>query len=178
MKRFIGSSRFRHARAICAALGLAVPALLAVDNKAAVIDNGTAVEEETTAKNWIELGIGGVNITGDEAQFKQEHRWSGDIFGGIQDLHFEQSIGKGTLTIDGRAIFDNHDYDVKVDLSFPNVGYIRAGYTEFRSWYDGNGGYFPGNGLRFPPLHPEDALDRGEAWIELGLRIPKWPEIT
>jgi hypothetical protein len=145
-----------------------------------VTENGTVTEEEEPAfKNWIELGLGGLSISGDAAQFKQEHRISGDLFGGIEDMHYEQAVGKkGQLTIDGRAIFDNNDYDLKVDLSFPNFGYIRGGYTEFRSWYDGNGGFFPGNGLWFPPVHPEDALDRGEAWIELGLRIPKWPEIT
>ena len=154
-----------------------ISSLRAGDNKAAVNENGAAVEEEAP-KNWIELGIGGLNIAGDDAQFKQEHRMSGDIFGGIQDMHLERAIGKGTLTIDGHAIFDNHDYDVKVDLDFPRVGYIRAGYTEFRSWYDGNGGFFPGNGLWFPPRHPEDELDRGEAWIELALRMPKLPEIT
>ena len=49
-------------------------------------------------KNWIELGIGGLIINGDEAQFKQEHRMSGDVFGGIQDLHYEQTVGKnGTV---------------------------------------------------------------------------------
>src|SRR5213596_867359 len=79
-----------------------------------VTENGTVVEEETSAaKNWIELGIGGVNIAGDDAQFKQEHRMSGDVFGGIQDLHWEHEIGKATLSIDGHAIFDNHDYDAK-----------------------------------------------------------------
>jgi hypothetical protein len=159
------------------ALVVAISSVRGGDTKAAVTENGTAVEEETP-KNWIELGIGGVNIAGDDAQFKQEHRMSGDIFGGIEDMHLERAIGKGTLTVDGRAIFDNHDYDVKIEATFPRVGYIRAGYTEFRSWYDGNGGYFPGTGLWFPPAHPEDALDRGEAWIELGLRMPKLPEIT
>ncbi|PYI91751.1 MAG: hypothetical protein DME97_12725 [Verrucomicrobia bacterium] len=145
-----------------------------------VTENGTAVEEETAAgKNWIELAIGGVNIAGDDAQFKQEHRMSGDVFGGINDLHLEQAIGKkGQLTIDGHATFDNHDYDVKIDLTVPNVGYIRAGYTEFRSWYDGNGGFYPIGDTWFQPLHPEMTLDRGEAWIELGLRMPKLPEIT
>jgi hypothetical protein len=143
-------------------------------------DSGTATEEEAPAfKNWIELGIGGVSISGDNAQFKQEHRMSGDIFGGIEDLHFEQPVGKkGQLTIDGHAIFDNHDYDVKVDLTFPGVGYVRGGYTEFRSWYDGNGGFFPVNGQFFAPPHQEMELDRGEAWVELGLRMPKLPEIT
>lgn len=160
------------------ALTFATQPLRAGETK--VTENGTATEEEEPAfKNWIELGIGGVHISGDEAQFKQEHRISGDVFGGIEDMHFEQAIGKkGQLTIDGRAIFDNHDYDVKVDLSFPGVGYLRAGYTEFRSWYDGNGGFFPGNGQFFAPPHPEMELDRGEAWVELGLRMPKLPEIT
>jgi hypothetical protein len=94
-------------------------------------------------------------------------------------MHYEHEIGKGTLTIDGHAIFDNHDYDVKFDYTLPRVGYIRGGYTEFRTWYDGNGGFFPGgNTLWIPPAHPEDEIDRGEAWIELGLRMPKLPEIT
>ena len=170
------NSRFGAALVFAGAVMFANASLRAGETK--VNENGAAVEEEAP-KNWIELGIGGVRISGDEAQFKQEHRISGDFFGGIEDMHYEHAIGKkGQLTIDGHAIFDNHDYDIKFDLSFPDVGYIRAGYTEFRSWYDGNGGFFPGNGLWFPPAHPEDELDRGEAWIELGLRVPKLPEIT
>src|SRR5437763_9357703 len=127
------------------AIALGISSLHAGDNKAPVTDNGTATEEEeSSAKNWIELTIGGVNIAGDDAQFKQEHRISGDVFGGIESMHIERELGKNaTLTIDGRAIFDNHDYDVKIDLTFPKIGYIRGGYTEFRSWYDGNGGFFP-----------------------------------
>src|SRR5436305_5373686 len=172
MKRF-------YLKAACAlAIALGISSLRAGDNKAAVSTAATE-EEESSAKNWIELGIGGVNIGGDDAQFKQEHRASGDIFGGIQDLHFEQAVGKkGQLTVDGHAIFDNHDYDVKIDFTYQGVGYIRVGYTEFRSWYDGNGGFFPGNGQFFTPPHQEMELDRGEAWVELGLRVPKLPEIT
>ena len=140
---------------------------------------GATKEEETDYKNWIELGIGGLIINGDSAQFKQEHRTSGDVFGGIQDMHYEQTVGKdGQFSVDGHAIWDNNDYDVKVELSKPNVGYIRGGFTEFRSWYDGNGGYFPHNGQFFQPPFPEMHIDRGEAWVELGLRLPDWPEIT
>src|SRR2546423_5366893 len=161
------------------ATALGISSLRAGDNKATVNENGTATEEgESSAKNWIELGIGGVNIGGDDAQFKQEHRKSGDVFGGIQDLHYEATMGKGTLIIDGRAMCDNSDYDWKIDFTQPGVGYVRGGYTEFRTWYDGNGGFEPVSGLWIPPVHPEDHLDRGEAWIELGLRMPKLPEIT
>ncbi|MFL6588982.1 MAG: hypothetical protein ACJ8M4_02285 [Chthoniobacterales bacterium] len=163
---------------VCAlSLGCAMP-LRAGETK--VDENGTtaAVEEESSATNWIELTIGGLNIAGDDAQFKQEHHTSGELFGGISDMHYEKTMDKGTLTIDGHALLEAHDYDVTINFTQTDVGYVRAGYTGFRTWYDGNGGFFPGNDLWFPPPHPEDRLDRGEAWIELGLRIPKFPEIT
>ena len=163
----------------CIALGGSYP-LNAGDKEVVKTETAAATEEEEPDfKNWIELGIGSLSVNGDAAQFKQEHRISGDIFGGISDLHLEHAIGKkGQLTIDGHAIVDNHDYDVKVELLLPGVGYVRGGYTEFRSWFDGNGGFFPGNGQFFTPPHQEMELDRGEAWVELGLRMPKLPEIT
>ena len=139
-----------------------------------------AAEETPEYKNWIELGIGGTIVHGDNAQFEQEHRLPANTaYGGIQDLHFEGPLGKdGLFSVDGHAIWDTNDYDIQVQLSKPKLGYIKAGFTEFRSWYDGNGGFFPHNDVFFPPPYPEMHIDRGEAWIELGLRVPDWPEIT
>jgi hypothetical protein len=139
-----------------------------------------STEEEPEYKNWIELAIGGVITHGDRAQFEQEHRLPGDqVYGGIQDLHYEQTLGKDVqLVVDGHALWDNHDYDITVSLTKPKVGYIRGGYNEFRSWYDGNAGFLSPQGTWFPPPFPEMHIDRGEAWIELGLRVPDWPEIT
>jgi hypothetical protein len=140
----------------------------------------TATEEEPEYKNWIELGIGGVITHGDRAQFEQEHRLpGGEVYGGIQDLHFEQTFDKdGLFSIDGHALWDFNDYDITVQLSKPKLGYIKAGFTEFRSWYDGNGGFFPHNDVFFSPPYPEMHIDRGDVWVELGLRVPNWPEIT
>jgi hypothetical protein len=157
---------------------------------AAGLRAGTGDDKEITAtareeqpeeyKNWIELAIGGVITSGDRAQFEQEHRLPGDqVYGGIQDLHVEGTVGKNALfSIDGHALWDFNDYDITVQLAKPNLGYIKAGYTEFRSWYDGNAGFFPHNDVFFEPLYPEMHVDRGDAWIELGLRAPNWPEIT
>ncbi|HJW39268.1 MAG TPA: hypothetical protein VJ420_11695 [Candidatus Udaeobacter sp.] len=141
----------------------------------------TTTEETPEYKNWIELGIGGVITNGDRAQFEQEHRLpGGQVYGGIQDLHFEQTFDKnGLFSIDGHALWDFNDYDITVQLSKPKLGYIKAGFTEFRSWYDGNGGFFPHEGaMYFQPPFPEMHIDRGDAWVELGLRVPDWPEIT
>src|SRR5215831_13007869 len=131
----------------------------------------TATEEQPEEyKNWIELAIGGVITSGDRAQFEQQHWLPGDQpYGGIQDLHFEGTVGKDALlSIDGHALWDFNDYDVTVQLAKPNLGYIKAGYTEFRTWYDGNGGFFPHNDVFFEPPYPEMHVDRGDAWIELG----------
>jgi hypothetical protein len=141
----------------------------------------TATEEQPEEyKNWIELAIGGVITSGDRAQFEQEHKLPGDqVYGGIQDLHLEGTIGKNLqFTLDGHALWDFNDYDVTVQLAKPNFGYIKAGYQEFRSWYDGNAGFFPHNDVFFNPPYPEMHVDRGDAWVELGLRAANWPEIT
>jgi hypothetical protein len=139
-----------------------------------------APEQETEYKNWIELGIGGVITHGDTAQFEQEHHTPGDqVYGGITDMHYEHGVGEATLTIDGHALWDINDYDITVKLEQPKFGYLAAGFTEYRTWYDGNGGFFPPHGgTWFPPFFPEMHIDRGDAWVELGLRIPDWPEIT
>ena len=142
---------------------------------------GETTEAEPDYKNWIEVGMGGVITHGDRAQFEQQH-WlpGGEVYGGITDMHYEHGVGeKATLTIDGHALWDINDYDIKVKLDEPKFGYIAAGFTEFRTWYDGNGGFFPHPGaMWFPPPFPEMHIDRGDVWIEFGLRVPDWPEMT
>jgi hypothetical protein len=148
------------------------------DGKSAT--TATAEEQPEELKNWIEFGFGGVMVDGDRAQFEQEHRLPGDqVFGGIQDLHFEHAIGSDAqLVLDGHAIFDTNDYKLQLTLSKQELGYIQFGYDEFRSWYDGSGGFFPPNGQFFTPFLPEMHVDRGNVWVELGLRLPEFPEIT
>ena len=132
-------------------------------------------EEEPEYKNWIELGIGGVITHGDRAQFEQEHRLPGDqVYGGIQDLHYEQTVGKDVeLVVDGHALWDNHDYDVTVSLTKPKVGYIRGGYNEFRSWYDGNGGFLSPQGNLVSTTIPGNAHRPGRGLDRIGTACPR-----
>jgi hypothetical protein len=169
---------------VCAALWASYPVRGGVnaDGTATPDDKSTAPAEAQPEEynNWIEFGLGGVIVKGDERQFEQEHRIPAEqVFGGIQDLHFEQSIGKDVqLLLDGHALFDSNDYGLRLRLTKAKLGYIEVGYDEFRSWYDGNGGFYPPNGQFFSPNFPEMHIDRGDAWVELGLRVPDWPEIT
>lgn len=175
----LGVGRFACVFALVVSLSAVHPLRAGSDAKATVDSKATPAAEEEDFKNWITLGIGGLITSGDTAQFNQEHRISGDIYGGIEDMHWEHSVfGKGTLAIDGHAIWDNNDYDLKLDLTVPDVGYLRGGWSEFRNWYDGNGGAFHHNDGFFDPVFPEMHIDRQDGWVELGLRLPNLPEIT
>lgn len=188
---FIGSVR-NSLFAICVLLCANNPLFAGVDANGTETPDGkdgkdaksaaeSTTEQETEYKNWIEVGVGATWTSGDNAQFEQHHWWPGDQpFGGITDLHYEHKVGeKALLSIDGHALWDINDYDIKVDLSQPNLGYIRGGYTAFRTWYDGNGGFFPPHGgTWFPPAFDEMHIDRDEVWLELGIRLPDWPEMT
>ena len=67
---------------------------------------------------------------------------------------------------------------MKTAISHPDKGFIRAGFEQFRTWYDGSGGFSPRSNA-WVTLYREDlALDRGAAWIEGGLTLPDWPIIT
>ena len=152
---------------------------------AGVDANGNKTAETTTEEapadytNWITLGLGGVSVDGDHGAFRERHWMNDDIFGGIEELHWEPKVGdKVTLKIDGRAMAGLEDYLASVELTFTDVGYIKTGFRKFRTWYDAHGGYFPPNDLFFELYDNEFALDRGNVWVELGLRLPKWPEIT
>ncbi len=174
----IGLREVVHAGTILLCVIAFSPSSLRAGTEPAGVSPAPAAEEEPFT-NWIELSIGGVVTHGDKAQFQQRHGVNTDVFGGIGDFHYEQDLGKrGSLKIDGHALFGNQDYAGRVQLSFPDIGYIDIGYNQFRTFYDGNGGYFPGNGQFFRLYDNELSLDRGDVWVELGLRMPNLPAIT
>jgi hypothetical protein len=129
--------------------------------------------------NWMEFSTGGVITDGYNAAFRQRHWIKDDPFGGLEDMHYETKVGKKDFfQMDGRALFDNHDYNVKMELVRPEFGFVRGGFTEYRTWYDGNGGFFPQTGAWMNLFDDALHVDRGETWIEAGLNLPKYPSIT
>ena len=71
-----------------------------------------------TYSNWIELSTGGLLTTGYANQAKQGEQLNTGVFGGIEDLHYEDQVAKKTtFTLDGHSIFDNHDYSVGLGLT-------------------------------------------------------------
>lgn len=130
-------------------------------------------------KNWVEFGFGGTLLDGRKAAFQQRYGLPDGVYGGIEGFHYEQSFGQdGLFQADGRGIFDNHDYALSLEFNLPEKGFVRAGYREFRNWYDPSGGYFPPTQGWFDLYSGATSYDEREVYVEAGLRMPKLPQFT
>ncbi|ODU25251.1 MAG: hypothetical protein ABS95_00560 [Verrucomicrobia bacterium SCN 57-15] len=129
--------------------------------------------------NWANLSAGGSVVDGNNAAFQQRVGLpANSAFGGVEDFHYEHSLtNKWLLKLDGRGLFDYHDYGLKFDLTREDRGFLRGGYTESRTFYNGSGGFLPGANLWLPLPDSELFVDRGQAWIEGGLTLPGWPAL-
>lgn len=135
--------------------------------------------------NWIELSAGGMFSSGSTAQAEQSRRLKDGGFGGIEDLHFQHDVAKGTsFSLDGRGIYDNHDYGLSLGLKKEEVYFLRLNFENFRTWYNGNGGYYPYGNAWYSAqdyLTGSDeafALDRGEISFTGGWTPKNLPSIT
>lgn len=129
--------------------------------------------------NWVTFGFGGAAVKGDRAQFQERWGRQPGVLGGLEDFHYELMFGqKGMLELDGRAIYGGQDFSMKLKMVDPDHGFVKAGFHQFRTFYDGSGGYFPRTGAAFSFYDENLGVDRGEVWIEGGLTPPDGPMLT
>jgi hypothetical protein len=132
-----------------------------------------------TYSNWIELSTGALLTQGNANQATQGKQLNTGVFGGIEDLHYEDQVAKKTtFTLDGHSIFDDHDYSVSLGLVRDDLGFVRVHFENFRTWDSGTGGYIPGAQLSYALPGDALALDRGLITFEAGLTKPDLPQIT
>jgi hypothetical protein len=149
------------------------PAALSPEELQQLWDGGT-----NTYNNWVDLSVGGLMGNGSQAQEQQRYQLSKDPFGGISDLHLQESIDKKTsFTLDGHALFDQNDYKITFNLQREDFGYVRVNATDFRTWYNGAGGYWPPTGVQYQLPGDDLYLDRGLFSIEAGLTPKDLPKL-
>jgi hypothetical protein len=165
-------------------LALAAPALMITVSvsQAGTAAAPAAAEEPTPAANWVTFTIGGAFVSGDDAHFMQRTR-SSDFYGGIEDMMYSHELNDSTtFTLDGHALPGNEDYEINMDLEKTDLGYVKAGFKQFRTWYDASGGYLQGANMDASNasglFDDERSIDRGEIYFEAGLRKEDFPEIT
>jgi hypothetical protein len=129
--------------------------------------------------NWIDFSLGGFMTSGNRARAQTRRQSSRGAFGGIEDFHYQAELDKTTLlSVDGRALFDNDDYKISLDVRREEAGYLRFSYNEFRLWSSGDGGYYRPTDKYHQQGDDALALDRGEIIFEGGLTLEKIPQIN
>jgi hypothetical protein len=126
----------------------------------------------------VTTSILGPLVIDDDSSFRERQGVPSDPSGGIEDAFAEWRVGEqSTLEFKGRGVIDAHDYLAAFSLEDTKRGKAQAGYREFRTWYDGSGGFFPQNGAFLDTFADGMATDRGEAWFDGTLALPDLPEL-
>ena len=104
------------------------PANAMKEENAPKADETETAKTEADYRNWFDVSVGANFVSGNKASFSERHQLPRDVYGGVEEFHYEQDIGKkGLLEIDGRGIFDNDDYSLKINLEHPDYGFVRGG---------------------------------------------------
>jgi hypothetical protein len=146
----------------CFALSLLPIALLVAPSAQAADETDKAA----SSTNYIIIGATGVDVDGSETAYRAHTNYSSDFRGGVERMHYEKQLDRGWFfEMDGRAIFDESEYDVKV--VFEKYGFNRTTLTfqNYRYWSDARTVDMPG----VPDLKPFDPslyLDRSKFGIE------------
>jgi len=120
-----------------------------------------------------------VTVDGDEEKFREDWWIQEDWAAGLEEFTLQHVYDNDVaLSIEGRAILPEEDYKLLLHVTKPDVGFVHAGYTEYRKYFDGTGGFF--NPFPSPSfeLKNDMHLDIGNLFIDVGLAMPNWPKIV
>ncbi len=179
IRKWAARRRWAAILGVCAAAGIASGA----DTNAPVVLKPDQFFEggDKSYDNWVDISAGGFFASGSRAEAQRDRQAPLGALGGIEDFHYQAQVAKNTiLSFDGRAIFDDRNYRFKAALEKEKLGYLRFSFDEFRTWYNGNGGYYPPTGMFYPQGGDGLGLDRGAVSFEGGLRLEKKniPDVT
>jgi hypothetical protein len=126
----------------------------------------------------VEPVVSFVGVDGDEEKFREdwwiEEGWSA----GVNALLLERQLDEETtFMLEGKAVVPENDYRLFVTVRKDDLGFLRAGYTAYRKYFDGTGGFYE----PFPITHFEFDddlhLDVGSVFLTAGIEIPDLPRI-
>jgi len=118
-------------------------------------------------------------VSGNAQKFREDVGIRDGWTGGIEDATLHEDISKDTtLDGEGRFILDDHDYKLQLQLTKKDFGFVRGGFTEYREYYDNEGGFFrPFTPSSFK-LNNDLGMDVGNMFFEAGLTLPNLPKVT
>ncbi|HEU5123670.1 MAG TPA: c-type cytochrome domain-containing protein [Verrucomicrobiae bacterium] len=125
------------------------------------------------------LGFRWIGIRGDERKFRELQSQPSGFGGGIEQFSIvEHPSPNQSVSAEGRFLFPEQDFQLRLAWVKNDLGFVRAGFENWRRYYDDSGGYFPGFSEPQFSLNRDLYLDIGRAWIDFGLTLPDRPSIV
>ncbi len=141
----------------------------------------TFAEEAKTSETEVTVtpSVRAVVVDGDKEKFREDLWMLDDWAGGLTEFRLRHLFKSGwEFTLDGRVIVPEEDYKLGMSWVKSEVGFVRVGFSEYRKYFDGTGGFYRPFSTRSFELNRDLHLDIGSIYAEFGLTRPDWPKIT
>jgi Planctomycete cytochrome C len=120
-----------------------------------------------------------IDVQGNKSKFRELEGVNTGFAGGAEQFSFtEQTSPDEKVSVTGHFIVPNQDFELKLASDKTDVGFVHAGFDEWRKYYNDTGGYNP---TVTPPefnLNRNLYVDNGRVWIDFGLTLPQQPQIV
>jgi hypothetical protein len=123
--------------------------------------------------------LGGFAVQGNQAKFRELQGTKEGVSGGVENFSATEQISPTEkVSLSGHALAPDQDYDAQFALDKTDLGFIHAGFDQWRKYYATDGGFDPAVVPSGFAADPDLHVDNGRAWIDFGLDLPRWPEIV
>lgn len=137
------------------------------------------VDQQSGSTGSIMPTIRYAGVNGDEGKFREDWWMREGWGGGVDTLTVQRTYENDvSLYMEGRAIVPEEDVKLRLELTRPEVGFMHAGYTVYRKYFDGTGGFFQPFSLSSFELDNDMHLDIGSLSLDMGLTVPAWPKLV
>ncbi|HTA30624.1 MAG TPA: c-type cytochrome domain-containing protein, partial [Candidatus Cybelea sp.] len=153
-----------------------------IERLQAWIDQGAdwgAAKVATGVQFELEPQFGAISVHGDKAKFREVEGIDDGISGGLKHFSFADKIdATESLAVDGHFLSAGQNAGLNFNLTKNDIGFIHAGFEQWRQYYENFGGYDPA--LSPSALAPSGSLylDQGRAWVDFGLTLPRGPQLV
>ena len=144
------------------------------------IDQGVPWEEMApgpTSTTLFSPFVGYTFVSGNEQKYR-EHYWQREgLDGGVGQFDlWEQTAPDTTFSLSGSL--SQYDYNLLLQDDRTDVGFIHAGWNQYRKYFDTTGGYDPLISPSVTSVSRDLYLDVGRGWADFGLTLPGWPQMV
>jgi len=135
--------------------------------------------EQSEPKGQVMPTLRYVTVDGDKEKFREDWWIQEDWSAGLEEFSLQHVYdNEVALSIEGRAILAEEDLKLRLKLTKPDVGFVHAGYTGYRKYSDGTGGFFEPFSTPSFKVANDMHQDIGNLFIDAVLTMANYPKIV